>query len=101
MIKYEKTIQGLVLAFSVDSSRYMHVCERLLQPLMLDTDEWSELVDNPGGQAWQQEELGHQIIERLGRDYWTFTHVAQRLHQRLLKFALKLELDPENSLKVR
>lgn len=100
MVKYEKAIQGLILRFGVDASLYMHTCERLIRPLMLEVDEWSDLVDNPGGPAWKSEELGHQISGRLGTDYVTYIEVAKRLHARLIKFAVNLDLDVAAGLKV-
>lgn len=100
MVKYEKSIENLVLRFSVDASLYMHTCERLIRPLMLEVDEWSELVDDPGGPAWKSEELGHQIRGRLGTDYPTYIDVAKRLHARLIKFAVNLDLDVTAGLKV-
>ncbi|KAK5047952.1 hypothetical protein LTR84_006142 [Exophiala bonariae] len=99
MVKYEKAIQGLILRFSVDASLYMHTCERLIRPLMLEVDEWSDLVDDPGGPAWKSEELGHQISERLGTDYMTYIEVAKRLHARLIKFAVNLDLNVSAGLK--
>lgn len=47
---------------------------------MLDVDEWSELVDDPGGPAWKSEQLGQQISGPLGTDHLTFIEVAKRLH---------------------
>lgn len=100
MVKYEKAIGALVLRFGVASSLYMHSCERLIRPLMLEVKEWSELVDDPGGVAWKDAELGRQIAERLGSDYFMYIEVAKRLHKQLIKFAVKLDLDPANDLKV-
>lgn len=100
MVKYEKAVETLVLRFSVNASLYLHTCERLIRPLMLEADEWSELADNPGGPAWKSEELGQQIIGRLGTDYTTYINVAKRLHARLIKFAVNLDLDVAAGLKV-
>lgn len=100
MVKYEKAVEALVLRFSVDASLYMHTCERLIRPLMLEVDEWSELVEDPGGPSWKSEELGHQIRVRLGTDYQTYIDVAKRLHARLIKFAVNLDLDVTAGLKV-
>lgn len=100
MVKYEKAVQSLVLRFSADASLYMHTCERLIRPLMLEADEWSELVDDPGGPAWKSEELGRQISGCLGTDYLTFINVAKRLHTRLIRFAVNLDLDVTAGLKV-
>jgi len=100
MVKYEKAVEALVLRFSVNASLYLHACERLIRPLMLEVSEWSELVGDPGGPAWKNEELGEQIMGRLGTDYATYVNITRRLHARLIKFAVNLDLDVTTGLKV-
>ena len=66
---------------------------------MLEEDEWAKLADSPGGPAWVG--IQPQMEERLGNDYNNLVGIAQRLNERLLKFAANLSLDPDNRFKVR
>ena len=66
----------------------------------MEDADWVELVDDPTGPAWNDQQLQGLVEERLGRDHSIYMAVAKLLHKRLTKFANKLELDPTNGLKV-
>jgi len=99
MINYEKTINDLILTFGAGALLFTHICKRLVQPLMLEPKESLDLIDNPRSGAWRSQELGNRIKESLGKDYTTFIGIAGRLHDRLMKFATNLDLDPANDLR--
>lgn len=99
MIKYEKTIADLILTFSASALRYTHICERLVQPLMLDPQDFSDLINDPLGGSWKSQEFGNRVKQSLDKDYATFIGIAARLNERLMRFASNLDLDPANNLR--
>lgn len=99
MIRYEKTINDLIITFRADALRYTHICERLVQPLMPSLDDLSNIIDNPRNGAWKDEDLGNRLQASLDKDYVTFIDTVGRLNQRLMKFATNLDLDVANDLK--
>jgi len=102
MRRYREIISDFILTFETGAARYTIVCESLLGELMLSDEEYAELLDNPGGIGWQKNSLlvAH-VQDRLGASYGLFIRLAQRLHKALIKFATRLDLDPDNKLKVR
>jgi hypothetical protein len=101
MRRYREIISDLILTFETGAARYTIVCESLLGELMLPDKEYAELLDNPGGIGWQSNLLVAHVQDRLGVSYGPFIRLAQRLRKALIKFATRLDLDPDNELKVR
>jgi hypothetical protein len=101
MRNYREIISDLILTFETAAARYTTVCESLLGELMLPDKDYAELLDNPGGRGWQSTVLLAHVQDRLGLSYATLIRLAQRLHKSLIKFATRLDLDPEIGLKVR
>jgi hypothetical protein len=101
MRRYREIISDFILTFETGAARYTIVCESLLGELMLSDKEYAELLDNPGGIGWQNSLLVAHVQDRLGASYGLFIRLAQRLCKALIKFATRLDLDPDNELKVR
>jgi len=99
MWRCEEKIEDLITTFVASAAQYRLTCENLLGPLTLSDKEYTELLDNPNGESWQEERLAEQIRQRLGPSYRQYWKLVERLQKKLLKFATKIGLDPQNDMK--
>ncbi|KAF2009486.1 hypothetical protein BU24DRAFT_467859 [Aaosphaeria arxii CBS 175.79] len=69
--------------------------ERLLLPLVVDDDELKALMDNPAGEAWEDEELEKRLKQRLPKSYELFLDIMGNINK--LIESLKKELGVNDS----
>jgi hypothetical protein len=68
--------------------------EQFLLPLVVDDDELKSLVDDPAGEAWEDEELEERLKERLPKSYTVFLNIMKDINE--LMETLKKELGVHN-----
>jgi hypothetical protein len=98
--KYKNTISDLIITFETAAARYRDWCEVLLGPLLLASDDYASLIEEPGGEAWERKDIQDQLRARLGSACSTYIRLVGRLYKGLFKFATKMALDPNNNMRV-
>ncbi|KAF8246380.1 hypothetical protein K440DRAFT_366847 [Wilcoxina mikolae CBS 423.85] len=93
MKDYESIFENLHTSFVTGLSIYRHSCEELLSPLMLPDNKFHELLENSDRNAWEDEELGKSLCERLGADYLPYKSSVKKLNKKIILFSKKLKLD--------
>jgi hypothetical protein len=97
---HKNTVEDLIITFQAATVRYRYFCEVLLEGLPLASDDHTAFFEEPEGSAWTRGDIRDQLQLRLGVDCSLFTKVVHHIHRRLLKFATKLGLDPNNNMRV-
>jgi hypothetical protein len=101
MWQYEEKIEDLITTFRASTAKYRLTCENLLHSLVLPHNDYDELLNNPNGEIWKDENIGEQIRQQLGASHGAYSRLVARLQKALLKFADKLGLNPHNDMKAR
>ncbi|KAI5805713.1 hypothetical protein EDC01DRAFT_609846 [Geopyxis carbonaria] len=92
MAKYETVYENLLISFGTGLSIYRSSCETLLGPLELPEAQLRNLLEEPEGVAWEDEELSERIRERLGISYKPYKSAVQHLDRKIKIFSKKLKL---------
>src|ERR1700730_10468611 len=82
MKAYESVLETMITDFITSSMIYRNSCEELLSPLMLPDAKFYELLNDPKSKAWDSDELGKELRNRLGDSYKPYKSAVEKLNKR-------------------
>ena len=75
---------------------YKNTCEELLQSIA--PHKIKELVEDPGGKAWQDQDLDDAMKSLLGTSYEVFFETIEIMNENVVKFKKKLCLGADGKV---
>jgi len=73
--KYDRELQSLIRNLRTEQAKLQNVCEKLLEGLV-PLSRIDEMVENPFGDLWSDEEIQKKIRARLWRSWGVFEQTA-------------------------
>jgi hypothetical protein len=95
MKAYESVLEMMIADFTTSSVIYRNSCEELLSPLMLPDVKFYELLNDPKSKAWDSDELGKELRNRLGDSYEPYKSAVEKLNKRIDLLRRKLDLNDD------
>lgn len=83
-------IKLLADSLSINKIIFRQSVEYMLRSVVVSTAELRELLDNPGGPAWQDKALVERLANHLGADYGTIVETMNNIYRTILKLSQKL-----------
>ena len=90
---YDIVIWDLLVSLNTGLAIYRSSCEELLTSLVLQDEDFYELLSDPYGEKWKDKAINAQLRVRLGDNLDPYHGAVKRLKKRIHLFQKKLYLD--------
>ncbi|KAL8934150.1 MAG: hypothetical protein Q9216_006047 [Gyalolechia sp. 2 TL-2023] len=98
-VQYESLIQELADNLEIQRTRLRSNCETLLIDLALSDEDLIRLLDDPTSSSWKEDNLVHQLKNRLQSSYGTFSSIVNKLAELLKDLTTNIGLDSQGQPK--
>jgi hypothetical protein len=96
--RYRRELESLARTLIVEKTLFLGICEKLLNELAIDNDDFVNLIENPGGPLWRDEQLDRKLRQHLGKKYKLYQALVQDMGSAVGELARKLEIDDEGKV---
>jgi len=96
--RYSRELASLRRILDAEFVRYLNTCEELLAGLVPNVT-LAALLDNPGGEQWQDPEIERKLRLRLRKSFSSYLETVADMNDVITVLESKLELDSEGKVR--
>lgn len=97
--RYRRELQSLATTLIVEKTLFSGVCQKLLDGLTIDDEVFIDLIENPGGSLWKDEQLDRDLRQHLGKSYALYQSLIEEMGFALKELMEKLEIDENGKVR--
>lgn len=96
--RYRRELESLARTLVVETTLFSGTCEKLLNELVIDDDFFIDLIENPGGPLWKDDQLNQKLRQHLGSKYKLYEAFITDMGSAVEELVRKLEIDDEGKV---
>lgn len=92
-------LESLATTLIVEQTLFAESCKKLLNDLAIDDDLFVELIENPGGPLWRDQQLDRKLKQHLGSKYSLYQALIEDMNSAVKELLRRLEIDDQGKVR--